>query len=383
MRITSIDITPVTVRTTRPCASAMGSGNGFTKAILELHTDAGLTGLGEVSGSLAAQVVRERFAPAVIGLDPRERGTVRNACLPEYDDYGTPEHPLYTAAFAGIEIALWDILGKSLGLPVYKVLGGAVRAAAPFVAYAYTVDLADGYTEADVPAMMAQIAREQIDLTGASMFEFKIGRHSVECDIETTRAVRLALGNNIEIGVDSNMRYSTDAARHYLSAVRDCQLANAEELVENLYEMEKLRIDFAVPASTHCTNFSAIANHPHIDSVVGGLEAQGGIARTLDLAARANSLGRRYWLRSCLELGVSWAAMVHVGMACRLLERPAQALGQWVEDDLIEGEAWAVRDGGVTAPDQPGLGVTLDRDALDRHHALFHKQGELSYFDRR
>ena len=382
MKITKITATPITLGMTRPAATSMGSGSAVSRTIIEIETDEGLLGIGETGGAHAAQIIRGRFAPRIVGLDPRDRQSVRRACVPLILDYGTVEQPTQLAAFAGIELALWDIAGQAADLPVYKLLGGAVRARAPFVAYAFTVDLSDGYSESDVPAIMAKIAREEVASTGASMFEFKVARHSVRVDIETVLAVRAALGPDTEIGVDANMRYSPAQARYFLEAVRGARLCNIEEPCATLTECARISRDFLIPVSTHCMDFDALQSHPDISGVVGGVDAQGGIARIIDLAGVATALGRQYWLRSCVETGIAWAAMVHLGFACPALERPSQALMQWIEDDMIEGDPWSIRDGGVIPPERPGLGVTIDRAAFARMAESFARDGERSYFDK-
>ena len=381
MKITRVTATPVTVGLLRPAATAMGSGTAITRTLVQIDTDVGLTGLGETAGAAAATLIGERFGPRVSGLDPRERETVRRACLPVFNDYGTPHHASDVAAFSGLEMALWDLLGKALELPLYKVLGGAVRDRAPFVAYAFAPELGAAGSEADVPDTLGEIAREQVALTGADMFEFKVARYSLDCDIAAVHAVRAAVGPDVAIGVDANMRYSVDDARRFLTATAGAGLANIEEPCATLADCARLRRDFGVPVSTHCTDMDALAAHPDIDSVVGAVDAQGGIAGTLELALAAATLGRRYWLRSCVELGVAWAAMVHLGMACAILDRPAQALMQWIEDDLVAGPAWTVYEGGCPPPETPGLGVELDGDAFQRHAELFASEGEKTYFD--
>ncbi|MBY5406766.1 mandelate racemase/muconate lactonizing enzyme family protein [Rhizobium leguminosarum] len=362
MKITAVKATPVTVELIRPSASAMSCSNVITRTIVEIETDAGISGLGETGGADVAAIITEKFAPQLLGRDPRERMSLRRLCLPHYRDYGMPRYPLEMSSYAGVEIALWDILGKSVDLPLYRVLGGAVRPRAPFSSYAFTLDVA-GTDERDVPLKMAELAVQQVTEMGASMFEFKVARHSVDCDIETVREIRRALGPDIEIAVDANMRYSVDQARRFLRAVGS-ELANIEEPTSSLAECSRLRADFGVPVSTHCADFDTLQQHPLLDNVVGALDQQGGIARTMELAGIAAALGRRYWLRSCLELGVAWAAMTHLGMACLHLDRPAQGLIHWVKDDLIKGGPWLIREGGVAAPELPGLGVALDKEAF-------------------
>ncbi len=280
-----------------------------------------------------------------------------------------PEHLSERSAFAGIELALWDIAGKEAGLPVYRLLGGAVRERAPFVAYAYTVDPDEGRSPSEIADIMAEIAADGIAKSGAAMFEYKIGLHPPACEIEVARAVRRAAGSGVELAVDANMGFTMEAARRFLAGVEETRLANIEEPVAGLAMIERLRHEFAVPVSTHCIDLDALARYPGIDSVVSDAQLLGGIAATIDYTTRVRALGKCFWLRARWELGVAWAAMCHLGMALPDLERPSQALIDWVEDDLVLGEIWLVRDGGVRPPETPGLGVELDRDALARYAA--------------
>ena len=82
------------------------------------------------------------------------------------------------------------------------------------------------------------------------------------------------------------------------------------------------------------------------------------------LVERVRAAGRRFWFRSVWELGIAWASMCHMAVAFGGLERPSQSLFNLIEDDLIEEESWALKDGAVMLTDAPGLGVTLDRRAL-------------------
>ena len=73
--------------------------------------------------------------------------------------------------------------------------------------------------------------------------------------------------------------------------------------------------------------------------------------------------------------------MVHLGMACRELDRPGQALINFIEDDLVLGAPWLVKDGGVRPPDKPGRGIELDRAAFEHYAAMHREIGEINYYD--
>ena len=365
MRIRSVRATPVPV--TRTGTMARAKRTHVSRTIVEITADDGTVGLGETRGEWSAPIINERFQPELIRLPVADRRAGRAACLPAYVDYGFPEQRMDINAFAAVELALWDLAGKRAGAPLFRLLGGPVRDRAPFGAYAYTVDLDEGYAEADVPAVMADIAAEEVAKAGARMFEFKVGVHATACEVATVNAVRSAVGPEVELAIDANMGFDIEGARRFIDGVAAARLANFEEPVARLADIARLRRESGLQMSTHCTDLDALKPYPEIDSVVSDLHLQGGIDGTLDLIAGVRATGRRFWLRSAWELGISWAAMCHLGLALPELDRPAQALINWVADDLVRGETWLVRDGGVRPPEAPGLGVELDRAALERY----------------
>ena len=368
MKIKSVRATPVRVPVTRVAAFSKRKLTHVANTIVEVEADDGTVGFGETRGEWCAGVINEMFAPKLAGLSVDDHRAAVDICLPKQPfDYGYPEYPYWRNAFAGIEIALWDLTGKATGQRLFDLLGGAVRERAPFVAYAYTVDPDEGVPERDIPGVMADIAATSIAETGANMFEFKVGLHSIHCEIAVVRAVRDAVGADVELTVDANMGFSVEQARRFLAGVAETRLANIEEPVAGLGAIARLREEFGVPVSTHCIDLDAISSHPAIDSVVSDPALLGGIGPLVEFSTQVGALDRRFWLRARWELGIAWAVMCHLGVARPELDRPSQALINWIEDDLIEGEPWLVRDGGVRPPDAPGLGIELDRAALVRY----------------
>ena len=175
MKIKSVRATAVHVPVTRIAAFSKTKLTHVKSTIVEVETEAGVLGLGETRGDWGARIINERFADAVVGLPADDRRAVRDACLAKTPfDYGYPEYPAHRNAFAAVEEALWDIAGKEAGVPLYRLLGGAVRERAPFVAYAYAVDPDEGRSDAEIATIMADIAASSVKKTGASMFEFKV-----------------------------------------------------------------------------------------------------------------------------------------------------------------------------------------------------------------
>lgn len=368
MRIRTITVHPVSVPVTRSGHFSKRVVESVDNTLVEIETEDGTVGLGETRGLWSARIVRDRFAPVILGENALDRTGIRDACLPkEPFDYGYPEHLCDRNAYAAVDIALWDIAAKAEGIPLYELLGGAVRDRALFGGYAYSDDPHAGYGDEALASRMAEIAARQIRETGASLFEYKIGLHSIDCEIGIARAVRAALGPATDIAVDANMGLSQKQALAFLDEVSDVRLANIEEPVGDLAGMEAIRERSGIPVSTHCYDADTLARYPLIDAMVVDPQLVGGISGFLACLANAETLGKNIWLRARWELGVAWAVFCHLGLACRQLDRPNQALIDWIEHDLIEGERWRVRNGGVCPPELPGLGVTLDRRALRRY----------------
>ena len=229
------------------------------------------------------------------------------------------------------------------------------------------MDPAEGRPAGEIAAIMADIAADRVEASGARMFEFKVGLHSAACEIGVVQAVRDAVGPEVDLAVDANMGFSVEQARRFLAGTAELRLANIEEPVAGLGRTERLRAELGVPVSTHCFDLDALSRHPGIDSVVSDPALLGGIGPLVEFIAKVSALDKRIWLRARWELGIAWAVMCHLGVACPELDRPAQALIDWVADDLVLGETWLVTEGGVRPPDAPGLGVELDRAALARH----------------
>ena len=368
MKIKSVKAHLVRVPVTRIAAFAKRKMTHMFSTIVEVETDNGILGLGEARGDFCAKIINEKFSPLLKGQSVYDFHNLKDLCLAKSPfDYGYPEYPLELNAFAGLEIALWDIIGKETGQTLYNLLGGAARERALFGAYAYTVDPDEGLSNKKIAQTMAEIAATSIKETGAGLFEFKVGLHSTSCEIQIVKEIRNSLGPDIEIAVDANMGFSVDQARRFLEGTKDCNLCNIEEPVAGLGAIAKIREITGVPVSTHCIDLDALSSQPSIDSVVSDPSLLGGISNLNSFISSVNALKKRFWLRARWELGIGWAAMCHIGINRVEIDRPSQALINWVEDDLILGDTWFVRKGGVRPPDKPGLGVELDRKALEKY----------------
>ncbi|WP_413993286.1 mandelate racemase/muconate lactonizing enzyme family protein [Labrys okinawensis] len=366
--ITRVTATPVLVPVIVGEAARWVRREHLDRTIVEIETADGIVGLGEARGLWPAKTISKRFAPLLIGAKADDHDELRRRCLRPLD-FGFPERHCDTLAYAAIDLALWDIAGKTQGKPLYELLGGAVRERAQFAAFGYPPDPEEGFSEKDVPRVLAEQAEKAVEDRGATYFEFKIARYRSHVDIPTIRAVRKAVGDDFPIAVDANQTYDEETAAEVLKQVADQRLDNFEEPVRSLAGIDRLAKAFGVNVSSHCVDVDVLRAFPNIGASVPDICIFGSLSTLMRHMNDMSRMGRGTWLRAMWELGISWAAMCHVGISSSAISRPSQSLIDYAENDLIIGEPWSVHDGGVRVPARPGLGIELDRPALEKYRA--------------
>lgn len=179
-----------------------------TAHLVEVQTDAGITGWGECFGggniAFANKTIVERLiAPMILGMDPLDRDVIWHKVYNLLRDHGQKGMPIQ--ALSGIDIALWDIAGKASGLPVYKLLGGAFRDRIDVYGYGMMLQ-----RRPDLKERFAEDSAEIRD-AGFKAMKMKIGL-GVKTDIELTEAVRNSIGADTGLMVDANHAYTTREA---------------------------------------------------------------------------------------------------------------------------------------------------------------------------
>lgn len=179
-----------------------------TAHIVEVITDDGIRGFGEAFGGGGVAfgnkaIVEKTIAPMIVGMDPLDREVIWHRVYNLLRDHGQKGMPMQ--ALSGVDIALWDIAGKVLNKPVYKLLGGAFRDRIPVYGY--------GMMLQRVPDLRERFARESaaIGAMGFNAMKMKVGRGPQE-DIRLVEAVRNAIGDEIKLMVDANHAYTAREA---------------------------------------------------------------------------------------------------------------------------------------------------------------------------
>lgn len=367
MVVTSIETIPVRVPIHEHLAiRAKGGTHSVSPFLLvKIHTDEGITGLGEVSCTprwsgedqvTAAHFIADIFEPLLKGQDPRqiERLTVimRQALA------GNP----FTKA--AIEMALWDILGKTAGMPVYQLLGGPVR---EFVHTKWSISGLE-------PKRAAEIASWAVE-QGFRAMKVKVGIDDAQ-DVARVREVRNAVGPEIRLGVDANGAWTPSQAIAMIRRLREFDLWFVEQPVPpgDPMWLAEVRRAAGVPViadeSVYTTpDAQVLARERAADVFSVYVGKSSGIGPARRIAAVAESAGLGCTIGSNLEMGVGSAAMIHFALATPILSEawPCDIIGPFFYTDELLTEPLRICGGQARAPKGPGLGVELDESKLRRY----------------
>jgi len=207
MKITEVIVTPVNIPLEAPMLWTGGYYPGTSKAIIEIKTNEGVTGLGEAPSAHLAQAVQE-LSKRLINRDPLDIAGAENVCVPPWQIVQNTDDSAAVTAFGSLEIALWDIRGKAWNQPLYQLLGGAVRKEIPFSEYfGYRVLQNNAGGEMD-PEAVADYCVKMKETHGSTVFEGKLIQGDPQLEIDTVKALRHALGPEAIIRLDSNMQWS-------------------------------------------------------------------------------------------------------------------------------------------------------------------------------
>lgn len=368
MRIERIRTTAVAVPMIeeRIIAGARGTHSLSPFLIVEVDTDEGLVGLGEVSctplwsgedSSTARHVINSYIEPAVVGCDPRSPERL----FPMID--GAIAGHYFTKA--GVEMAMWDIAGKAAGLPVHRLLGGPVRSRIP-TKFSVT---------GREPAHAAEVASWAVG-QGFRAMKVKVGRGGVAADVARVAAVRAAIGDDVILGVDANGGWNRGEAIQAGGQIASFGVSFMEQPVpaRDLAGMAEVRRQVRMPVVADESagtpeDAAQLAVNESCDILSIYVGMAGGIAAARRVAAVATSFGLGWTIGSNLELGIALAAHIHIAASTPGFDRrvPADILSPFYYEGDVIAEPLDVRAGEAVAPEGPGLGVRLDREALERY----------------
>jgi glucarate dehydratase len=358
--ITSITATPVSIPMSYIYKWGPGAYEGFTRTLVKVETSAGIVGIGEAGYARDARIINESLGPRLLGADPLDLSDCERRAIPSFTGMITSRDLTRLNAYSGIEIALWDIAGKLAGRSVAQLLGGRVRERVAVSEYfALQSGTADDFDA--VADGCARAVREH----GATTFEGKVGVLPLAQEARLIGAIRDAIGPEIPIRLDANMSWDVPTARQALPIYADLGVSWIEEPVVSQAEMIRLRATSPISFSSHQIDLPLAARDGTPDAFVVKIHYLGGIRRTVEFVMACAMFGIPVWFRSP-STGVATAAELQIAAALAPMTHPSQHLSRWLGDDIVDGGPFHATDGLVAVPDGPGLGVTLNPDAVTR-----------------
>ncbi len=378
MKISDVKVTPVNIPLETPFLWTGGYYPGTSKTIIEVLTDQGLVGLGEAPSAHLAPAIKE-MVPRVTGKDPLDIAGIENVCVPPWQIVQNTDDSSSVTAFGGLEIALWDLKGKLWDQPLYQLLGGAVRKEIPFTEYfAYRAEKNGLGGEMD-PMAVADYCLRMKEAHGSTLFEGKLIQGNPRLEIETVRAIREVLGPDAMIRLDANMQWSLATARRILREIEPYDIRNYEDPVATFEEMAMLRRHSSIPFSTHVPDIRRAVALGVPDNIVVNFAVLGGINRAIRFIGACEAMGVGFWCYSG-DAGICTSAYLHMTAAMPWIHEPSQSLFRWQVADVIQDGPFRQKNNVIPVPEGPGLGVVLDREALDRWHRHYLDHGPMDHF---
>ena len=383
MKITDIKATTVTVPLEAPLRHANGCHWGrFVRTIVEVETDAGLIGLGEMGGGgESAEAAIRAMKAYLVGHDPARLEEMRFLIA-------NPTASLYnnrTQVLAAFEFACLDILGQKWGVPVYDILGGRLRDRVRFASYLFFryPNPTDGAGEVRTIEQLVAHARALKERCGFTSHKLKGGVFHPEYELQCYRAMAAEL-NGDRFRFDPNCVWSTETAIWFGQQIEDIRNDYLEDPVFGMNGMRRVREKVRVPLATNTVvvNFEQLAANvldTAIDVILLDTTFWGGIRPCIKAASVCETFQLGVAVHSSGELGIQLATMLHLGAVLPNLSFAADAHYHQLTDDVIEGGKFEYQDGSIAVPAGPGLGVRLDRERLGQYNELYKRLGPYPY----
>ena len=386
LRISAVTVTPVAFADP-PLLNSVGVHEPFAlRAVVEVSTDGGLSGLGETYADERHLAALYAAADAIVGADAYHTEQIYR----RVQAIAAPDTPIASGligdssatdrVFSPFEVACLDIQGKAAGRPVADLLGGAVRDEVPFSAYLFYKWAAhpgvdpDEWGEALNPDGIVAQAKRMIDEYGFTAIKLKGGVFPPAQEIEAIRALRGAFPDH-PLRLDPNAAWTPETS---IGVARD--LAGVLEYLEDptpgLEGMAQVAREAPMPLATNmCVvafeHLPPAIRQDSVQVILSDHHYWGGLRRSKLLAGICETFGLGLSMHSNSHLGISLAAMVQLAAAVPNLTYACDTHWPWKTEDVVVGQPFSFSGGALAVPDRPGLGVELDRDALGRLHERY------------
>ncbi|MEX0884675.1 MAG: enolase C-terminal domain-like protein [Cyclobacteriaceae bacterium] len=403
-KIKELIITPIAI-IDPPLLNAAGLHAPYAlRTIVELVTEDGITGISEIPGNDKTDQSLGEAAKVIIGKDPYQLQQIQKSLegffgkesASERGDAPWDQRKL-VHVFSAIEVACLDIIGKIVNRPIVDLLGGRMRDAVPFAAYLfYKYEGAGGelgmgkdpsaknwawarQQEAVDPKGIVEQARAMCKDYGFKSIKLKGGAFEPRLEVDSMQALYEEFGPEIPLRFDPNAIWKPEPALVYGKEMEPI-LEYLEDPVRGQENMANLKKKIRTPLATNMctTSFEDIPGSVKLDAediILSDHHFWGGLRASMELSRVCRTFGRDLSMHSNSHLGISLAAMVHLGAALPEVPYALDTHYPWQSEEVIIGGSIPFEEGAVAVPVGPGLGVELDRVALEKLHQQYLKCG--------
>jgi L-alanine-DL-glutamate epimerase-like enolase superfamily enzyme len=377
MKIEHIDLTFLNLPLVRPEGWVWGRRSAYTVGLVELHTDVGVTGIGEVNICMGPnpEVIRamtEQMAALFVGDTPfapqRLIGRVLGAGW-------YPFHRTAALVLGGLEMACWDAVGKHLGQPVSTFFGGPVKTSFPSMYYIQAQSDLDG---------MVEQARDAVG-RGFGTIYFKVAIEE-ERDIDLVRRVREAVGPGPKIRVDANEGWSPGTAVRILRRMAPFVIEYIEQPVSmfDLDGMAHVRAASGVAVGANQTSWGQhqileIVKRNAADVIMTDPHQEGGLLPTKKILGLCEMAGLPFVNHAFNATTITLEAHMQVMCTSSSTILAIQGHPDFLGDDYVT-QPLDYTGGTLEVSEGPGLGLEVDRDKLARYAAKFAEEGMASIY---
>ena len=369
MQITEFDVIPVAHREP-PVLNSWGVHPAAqARTVVRIRTADGLEGVGETYGDATLIEELENASDDITGTNPYDREPIRQSLSRE--------------AYGAYETAVFDVIGKAVGEPVHRLLGGKLRNSVEFSAYLF-YKYADPDPDAAAicpeevrtPEAMVEQAKAFHRVHGFEEFKLKGGVFEPELELETLELMAAHFGADQPFRIDPNGAWTEATTIH-----ADQRLAASEvnlQFLEDPVMDHTDRVSIAGElshsyATNHIDTLEELAEEitdDCIDVVLSDHHYFGGLSYNQAVGEIAKFFDVGVGMHSTSHLGISMAAMVHSAATMPTLDYACDTHYPWQSDDVIT-DTFEFENGCLDVPDEPGLGVTIDEDELERLHQQY------------
>jgi D-galactarolactone cycloisomerase len=373
LKIAEITAIPTSFPLPKNSNVRLGIGRAVKRdaVIVRVRTESGLVGYGEAHAGRApgavAALVNTTLRTLVLGMDATDVVGVWNRIYSrQLASHGMGAG--CSLAMSGIDMALWDIRGKAVGWPLYKLLGGAQRA---IPAYAGGVSL--GFQD---PRALVEEAKVHVD-AGYKAIKLRVG-DNVKDDLRRVEAARDRFGDDLEILTDANIGYTLDDARRVMPVLEELGVRWLEEpFPAHDYRSYSVARTFSTTplaaGENHFTRFefSRLIEEQSVDVIQPDLSKSGGITECLRIAAMASAYKLQVHPHTSMT-GINMAATIHFLAA---IDNGGYFEGDVSKNNLFRDQLTSkpyelAADGTVRPREAPGIGIEVDEGFLESHPVI-------------